>query len=236
MNEQLTTLPPHHSIALKVEALSSLFRILALLFTYPSKEQVLLFASREFLDGCQEVLHKASIASDLFAESYTRLKKDANKEGQTACDTFRAEYTRLFIAHPLRISLKGSAWIKKRGALSQQKGEAYSVGYEYRQLGLKHKKEVRDSFDHLVSELDYMSYLADAEAKAWDKGDVASACEWRELGNSFMEQHLFVFALGVSSNIQGLSQNRLMILVAALLEAVTKSDYYLPERGATHPI
>ncbi len=223
MGEQMNMREQVHPISLKVSSLASLFSILAFFFAYPSKEQIESLSPEQLIDECKKLI-LASNSS--FQGTFTKLKKDMLQNDRRGNSFFRAEYTRLFITPPTQISLKGSSWVKTRTQLSRAKGEAYAVSQIYRDIGLRNKAGTKDPYDHLVSELDYMSYVANAEVMAWNGGDAGSAYEWRKLGDVFMRQHFAELALGVSSQIECLSNNALMRLCGLMLGAVVAAEFY----------
>lgn len=226
MKDDFSHTSPEGSISSRIAATSSLFCTLAWLFSYPSRNQVEDFASVEFLNEVRDLLQAASIDEAMMDESFARLHHEIQNCSRSDIADFRAEYTRLFISPPPPISLLGSRWVKNRSDLSRTKGERYAVREEYRALGLKLRDSVKDPSDHLVSELDYLCYVADAEARAWSENDVASAREWRTVGTTFMTTHLSDLALGVTREINRLSNNALMLFYAHLLETVIKHSEY----------
>ena len=215
---------PEHSISSRIAATSTLFCLLAWLFSYPSKEQVEAISSPEFFKEVRSLIKTAALPFSSL-EGFFPLDSPS-------VSNFRAEYTRLYISPPPSICLLGSRWVKKRTELSKARGEQLAVKEEYRKLGLKLRADVTEPADHLVSELDYMCYVTEAEADAWKGDDIASAREWRAIGSTFLADHLADVALGAASQIKRLSTNSLMLFNAALLELMiigTDPSYETPQ-------
>lgn len=229
MIEQHHLQSPEHLISLRVAACVSLFRLLAWVFSYPSKTEAEEIVSKEFFDLCTQLIDEAGLEQMMLSDASRVFADSFDKKTSLNIKDYRIEFTRLFISPPPRISLEGYTWIKNRSDVSKRHGEKFAVSQDYRQLGLKMKADAKDPYDHLTSELDYMSYVANAEAQAWDAGDIASAREWRALGRSFMQDHLVDMAKGVSAETMRLSENVVIRFCAALLFTICTTGFYETE-------
>ncbi|NTU89817.1 MAG: molecular chaperone TorD family protein [Actinobacteria bacterium] len=213
-----TAMNPVHEHVL---AAAQLFRSAAWQFSYPDVERAVLFTSKDSLDS-----HRALFDAVAKGRSFMVEECDALEDAlvgyppeKRAID-LRQEYTRLFITPPIRISLIGASWVKEKTLIARKKGEAYAVGQYYRSLGLVNQKPVRDPSDHLVSELDFTSYVVFAEAEAWRENDAESALEWRDLKEEFLSNHLAEFATKVSLEIQRETTSPFLLFSARMLNGL----------------
>lgn len=212
-----------YPLARQAAARSSVFETLAWLFSYPSREQARESTSEGFLARMARTLEDAALGDTVARPLFVVCEKEALQAEEQRVDRLRIEYTRLFVTPPRLVRMEGSHWVKRRTPLSRSKGEGFAVAQAYRELGLARKPEAKDPADHIVSELDYVSYVAAAEARAWEGGDAASAHEWRQLAESFLACHVSELATGVSSEVLRLSNNPFMRLYAGLLHDAVAS-------------
>lgn len=223
MDRQLDSQSGGNPISQRVAALSYLLGSLAWLFSYPDKEQASVVTSSEFLIQCKRVLHEAELKEVAFEELFSRCEFESQFEESQRARIVRIEYTRLFITPPRLIRMEGSYWVQNRTLLSRKKGEKFAVGQVYGQLGLTSRSGSSDPSDHIVSELDFASYVAAAEARAWEGGDAVNAREWKCVRDDFVRDHLGELALGVASEVQRLSKNVFMLFYADLLRVAVSS-------------
>lgn len=197
---------------------AELFRLTAWSFSYPNIDQAKIMTSKEFLEVRKNLLKTAVKEKDLLTDEAAVLERLCFEESpeKRAID-LRREHTRLFDAPPVLIPLCGGAWVKEKTLISRKKGEAFAVGQYYKELGLGNQETVKDPYDHLISELDFVSYVTLAEAEAWKEDDSTSAREWRMLREEFLESHLEEFAEKVSLEIQGETKSSFMRFSAQML-------------------
>lgn len=73
--------------------------------------------------------------------------------------------------------------------------------------------------DHVACELDFVAFLAAAEAQALEEGRMSLACELKQTRERFVRDHLRDLAIGVSTEVQRLSSNPHLLFFARLLRA-----------------
>ncbi len=207
----------------RVSAVARLFQLMSWQFSYLDIKHAELFTSEEAVESYRVLCDAASQGRPFMADECSILKNvliGYLPEKRVA--DLRQEYTRLFIAPPILIPLAGSKWVKNKTLIAQKKGESFAVGQYYRDLGLVNQETVRDTYDQLTSELDFVSYVAYAEASAWRENDAASALEWRDLKEEFIDNHLAEFAHNVSYAIQNETDNAFMMFAAHMLIKLTE--------------
>jgi len=205
----------------RVSAAARLFQLASWQFSYLDIKHAELFTSEESLESYRALCGAASQGRPFMADECKTLESAlVGYPLEERIVDLRQEYTRLFIAPPILIPLVGSKWVKNKTLIAQKKGEAFAVGQYYRDLGLVNQSSVRDPDDHLISELDFISYVACAEAGAWCENDAASALEWRDLKEEFLDNHLNEFACNISRAIQHETNNPFIIFAARLLSGL----------------
>lgn len=208
-------------ITSRAAALSSLLSTLAQLFSYPSRKRAQEQTSVSLIDRCNALLAAAGFSATLPDDVCIRFASWAELSDDVRSTSVRSEITRLFYVSPRLVSLNGSDWVRAHPtAFSVSHGERAAVGLEYRNLGLRNRPGTNEPFDNLVSELDFLSYLASSEARAFEAGDAGSAREWEQIRTEFVDRHFGELAHGVASGIREKSDNAFLLLYAALLEIV----------------
>lgn len=206
----------------RAQAYTCLFCALAWLFSYPSQEEATEFSNPAFFDSCWNLATLLGITDDALAQVQQDIL-DRPESLQAASADLRAEHTRLFISYPKKLSLEGSHWKGHRTQTALLTGERHAVDLEYRTLGLKRKENSKEPVDHVVSELDFLAYLCDAEAQAWHGNDTASAQEWMTTRKRFIAVHLRDMATGLADGIDELSSNAVVRFSGALLRVTVCS-------------
>ncbi|MBI5893257.1 MAG: molecular chaperone TorD family protein [Deltaproteobacteria bacterium] len=109
-------------------------------------------------------------------------------------DELAEEYAALFIV-PGGIPPYES--VRLKGMLCQE--PEWKTREFYKRCGLVVKEDCKTFSDHLGMELEFMGYLADKEASAWEnkhvpeglnRGDEKTALEWANLQKEFFGEHL----------------------------------------------
>lgn len=199
--------------------LSALYALLSQLFSYPDRHQAEQRTSSAVLDQARALLQSLGAVEGLPVDVAARFEAQAAHPAALRAQEVRAEFTRLFCSYPRLVPLTGSHWVRRdRTAFSLDRGERAAVGLEYRKLGLKNRPGNGEPFDTLVSELDFLSYIAALEARAFEGGDAASAREWELLRADFCEHHFRELAQGVAGAVVRCSDNAALGLYAWLLD------------------
>lgn len=71
----------------------------------------------------------------------------------------------------------------------------------YRRAGYVLDPSARELPDHVGAELAFMALLATEEAAAWEQGDPVLARRWRRWQREFLDDHLALWAPGLSGRI-----------------------------------
>ena len=203
----------------RARSLSKLYASLALAFTYPDRQKAAELTSAEQIEKCRLLVIGAGHAAGIPAPMCERFERWSAKAEDERIDGLRQEFTRLFYTYPLRVKLCGGDWVKaNRTQFSISHGERAAVGLEYRKLGLKNQSGVNEPFDSLVSELDFLSYLAFSEARSIQFSDAGSAHEWERLRSKFGTSHFNEFAQGVAAKIADETVYALLVFYSTLLD------------------
>lgn len=78
--------------------------------------------------------------------------------------------------------------VRLKGMLCQE--PEWKTREFYKRCGLVVKEDCKIFSDHLGMELEFMDYLADKEASAWENKDEKTAMEWATLQKEFFSNHL----------------------------------------------
>lgn len=224
-----------NSLAGRLRALSSLACTLGWLFSYLSREAALEAVSTECAERCRalfaEAVHglrpvppipgeevaAAALVDEAAGQTARPLGED--DEGERAAAALRRECTRLFYAPFQPVPLLGSKWVEQRNLLSRKTGERSAVEQECLRMGVVRKPASTNPSDHLSCELDFISFLAAAEADVLDAGDAASARELKKLRERFVDDHAGELAAAVSREVLARSSNVHLRFFAQLLQA-----------------
>lgn len=108
-----------------------------------------------------------------------------SKPEEKLLDELAEEYAALFIV-PGGIPPYES--VRLKGMLCQE--PEWKTREFYKRCGLVVKEDLKIFSDHLGMELEFMGYLADKEASAWENKDEKTAAEWASLQKEFFTEHL----------------------------------------------
>ncbi len=138
----------------------------------------------------------ATLKSKDVIESLNELGSDFNsilnnKSQEILLDELSQEYAALFIV-PGGIPPYES--VRLKDLLNQE--PAWKTGEFYKRCGLIIKEGCKIFPDHLGMELEFMAYLSDKEAAAWQDKDEKAAAEWGNLQREFFENHLSRWVFG----------------------------------------
>lgn len=100
-------------------------------------------------------------------------------------DELAGEYAALFIV-PGGIPPYES--VRLKGLLCQE--PEWEVREFYKRCGLIVKEDTKIFSDHLGMELEFMAYLADKEADAWENNGEKTAGQWSSMQKEFFTSHL----------------------------------------------
>jgi TorA maturation chaperone TorD len=132
------------------------------------------------------------------------------------------EHTRLFVG-PGRAAAPpyGSLYHEGRGLMGES---TLDVLRRYREAGLTFTPERGELPDHVVSELSFLSVLAEEEARAWEAGDEAGARGWLVRRGAFLWDHLGAWAPELSQRMLGATDEPFYRTLAVSLRELVAVD------------
>lgn len=156
------------------------FRLLAACFYEPEKD---LFAEANLFDNLKEYLQEICPEAAGFA-------KEMGKSIQQYSDEeLRIEYAKLFMG-PFELIAPpyGSVYLDEGGrVMGDSTMEIIDV---YQKEDLARSDDFKDLPDHIVVEMEFMSYLIFKEREALEKSDTETATEYRQKQSSFLENYI----------------------------------------------
>lgn len=121
---------------------------------------------------------------------FSRILSNVSDEAKFL-DELATEYAALFI---IAGGIPPYESVRLKGMLCQEPEARVRAFYE--RCGLAVKDENKIFSDHLGMELEFIGYLADKEADAWNNNDEKTASEWNRLQKEFFAEHLDKWAFG----------------------------------------
>lgn len=216
---------------------SDLYRLLALSFSNPTEDLIADLQSGALVDNFQNCLEALGVGPAQYgqalrglAEMVTKCREDDARELLKAT---RVEYMRLFVGpkNPV-VPVYETLHREKATATSQPmlivSDTAVAVEAVYRNAGVQ--LTTHDSPDHLATELEFLVYLCDKEAAAWDSGNNTLAKKWRRMQREFIDEHLGQWAPGLCRQTRDFSNHWFYRYVAWLAET-----FLAMEAGAFQP-
>jgi DMSO reductase family type II enzyme chaperone len=181
----------------RAQARANVYALLAICLYEPSLRLAqdllagsLVAAFRESLQVLPEarVFEEKMAAMDEFGEEHR------SKNGRDFRSLLRTEYTHLFIG-PGHLPCPPYESVYRVDVPAQERGlvmgrATVDVVQRYQQAGLNIASSHKDLPDHVGTELEFMYYLCQKEAEAWEKGNAGQAQEWLEMQQGFLKEHL----------------------------------------------
>jgi len=179
------------SYANVAELRAGLYRLFTVAFRLPAAEVITELQSRE----------RTSVLLDMMGAVYSVMPATAEKINQfkdliegliEAGDkpvALQVEYARLFVG-PFKVPAppyESMFRVESRGSIMGE--STMEVRRLYREEGLDLSSEVQDLPDHILAELDFMSYLCDREAELRSEGS-AEAETYLKKQEAFLSSHL----------------------------------------------
>lgn len=158
---------------------SSLYHLLSLFYLKEvSSEFLTQIKSKEIIDSLNDIgIDFGSIFN--------------NKSQEELIEELSQEYAALFIV-PGGIPPYES--VRLKDLLNQE--PAWKTEEFYKRCGLIIKEGCKTFPDHLGMELEFMAYLSDKEAAAWQDKDEKAAAEWSNLQKEFFSNHINKWVFG----------------------------------------
>ena len=162
------------------------YRLFSALFLYPDAERRanLVVVARELL------VESDSLAAFAFFGPWQRLLTTLDGLTENEMREMEATYVRLFSSHA-----GGAVCQASESCHLDPRGQA--VGWiaaqlerEYAAAGLMLSPTAQELPDHAAVELEFMAFLCDQEAQAWDAAALAAGLQMLERQGAFLKQHL----------------------------------------------
>jgi len=162
------------------------YRLLSIAFRYPEPEIVAALGNEETQNLVDEVKEVFSVMP-----SVAGLMDSFREEIRTLRDHsgLQVEYTRLFIGpfHLPAPPYESLYWVESQGMVMGE--PTLAVRAMYRGEGLDLSGSVHDLPDHIIAELEFMSYLAGQEALRWEREpEGVRSCLMKQ--DAFLSAHL----------------------------------------------
>jgi len=201
---------------------SDLYGLFALAYRYPAEDVV---AELKKNSRISELL-------DMMADFYSVLPRTVATIGQLknvveVCGNpidWQVEYARLFVG-PFKVPAppyESVFRVESRGSIMGE--STLEVRRLYREEGLDLSAEVRDLPDHILAELEFMSYLCGREAELRSAGS-AEAETYLKKQESFLSSHLTRWIPLFSQTVSTASREDFYRLLAGLTAEFIALDY-----------
>lgn len=211
----------------KLDAARTLCSALARLFSYPDPETAAVFTDAESAAFLVEATSAAHLGSRHLDERERACAEEAKLSPDARADRMRREFSRLFYRPYAPVPLEGHRWIRRDPQDAEAKlGEVAAVARLYRGSGLAVRPEVTERADALPTELDYVAFLLEREARFSREGNGAAALIWKRRRQHFTERHLSPLARAVAAGINEHTDWPPLLYWAALLEVIVAHCAY----------
>lgn len=140
-------------------------------------------------------------------------------EGGTA--KVEEDYMRLFLVNPQALPYESFYLDPQRRAtgwiLAQLEGE-------YAKRGLALSPSLQETPDHVAVELEFMAFLCDLEAQAWERRDLRESCQALKWQHGFLDQHLKCWFPAFARQVAAADHEGLYALAAEAANAFIQHD------------
>ena len=154
------------------------------------------------------------ISNDFVAKQQVRKTEDVLRD-------ISAEYDRLFIGGtgPMEAPPCESAYRKWDAAEAMTARGSPRSGVEefYQRYGMQPPPSQRNLPDNIDTELEFMCFLTEREAEAWEKGEVETAKELRRAQLVFVDEHLARWLPDFCGRVQSAARTKLYLALAGIL-------------------
>lgn len=159
--------------------------------------------------------------ADALETSKSFVTKQRDRDIEEALRDVKGEYDRLFIGRtgPVEAPPCESAYRERdaAGAVMARGARTSPVQEVYRRYGMQPPLSQRDLPDNIATELEFMCFLTEREAEAWEKGEVETAKELRRAQLRFVEEHLAHWLPDFCGRVQIAAQTKLYLALAGIL-------------------
>lgn len=199
---------------------SRLYGFLGIAYHLPSEDVVGILkgsSGREIVDNIGEIY----LVTPDFGKVLDELRETmASLDGLLE---LQVEYTRLFIG-PFHIPASPYESVYRPGSGGRVMGEStIKVREMYLSEGLDLSGSVRDLPDHLIAEMEFMSYLAGQEALSWGK-DPARTLSCLRKQEAFIDEHLQQWIPKFSAAVCNNARSEFYRLIAEITRRIVSLD------------
>jgi DMSO reductase family type II enzyme chaperone len=217
---------------------ADLYQLFAISFQNPTQELVQDLQSGVLTENFITCFDTIAQDNTLYEEALSELKAfteiHQNDDPVQLLSDLRVEYTRLFIGPtkpvvPPYETLHRETPGKDGEPLLFVSPTAMSVERYYREAGVK--MAINDSPDHLTTELEFLVYLCNKEADAWEEADNDQARDFRKKERDFHDEHLSHWGIDFCRRTREADDSGFFTALSALLAL-----YLHIEEGGFRPI
>lgn len=188
-----------------------LYRLFAWLFLAPDETSF-----QTLQKGAEELFQMEILWAKLpFADSLRSLLSQLKKLNGTAVTQLSQEHNRLFLINPL-VPPYESIFLASEPQARGWIAAHLERTYERYGLAISALNELPD---HLAVELEFMSYLCEQEALAWQADDAEAQARFAEAQRAFIEQHLSHWLPDLHERVRAFEPNGLYAQVTEALNA-----------------
>lgn len=200
---------------------SCLYQLLNLAYRYPG-EDVIGALKENVSSGLLERIKETYLSPPSTMEMIERFKREINSIG-TSCE-LQVEYTRLFIGpfHLPAPPYESVYMADSKGFLMGDSAQA--VMKLYLEEGLALSPSISDLPDHILAELEFMSYLSEREASAW-ANETEKVEQYLRKQDTFLSDHMTRWLPPFAQGIRGASGQGFYCTLGELTESLVGSDH-----------
>lgn len=203
------------------ETRANFYGLLAQAFTPPDKEWAAL-KTRAAHSISENI--KRLYPFSTFHETLDVFRKELDNLGQVGdVDEIVLEYDRLFNS-PYKIEVPPYESLYRYDEGQVMAPCAVQVEKLYKENGLEISPEFKDLPDHIMVELQFMAYLCLREAEAGKEGKEAEALQFIKKQDSFIKEHLGLWAEDFSVRLVSSSNSPFYISLGKLVSLFVKLD------------
>ncbi len=200
---------------------SHLYQLLNLACRYPD-EDVIGALKGNVSSGLLERIEETYLSTPSTTEKIASFKRNIDAIGDP--HELQVEYTRLFIgpSHLPAPPYESVYMIDSRGFLMGN--AATAVMKLYLEEGLALSPSIMDLPDHILAELEFMSYLSEREASAWES-EIEKPKHYLRKQDTFLTNHLTKWLPQFAQGIRGASRQGFYCTLSELTESLVGSDH-----------
>lgn len=200
---------------------SSFYRFLSVAFRYPAEDVIEELKKEEFL-GLQDKIKELYPLMPAALETIEKFKREISLAKDI--QRLQVEFTRLFIG-PFHLTAPPYESVYREESRGLLMGDStIDARRMYLEEGLDVPHSVHDLPDHILAELEFMSYLSEQEASACGE-DREKRAYYLKKQDAFMSRHLTVWIPEFSLRIFEESKEEFYRLLSSLTDTFIRLDF-----------